>query len=227
MMAFTVFDKVGDVCAALEEEDRRQLCYAVFMYGMYGEEVELPYLLEAVFISLKEDIDNSKEARQRGSRGGRPKKARQEPCAVAAVNVIPEPDGCGDAVPLVSEEVKPEVSETAKPQVSESTEPPVSEKGGKGESQTKPTQTKPSQTKGGRRFAPPSLAEVRGYASDFAAQKGLDPGGFDPERFVDYYAANGWRVGRNPMRDWRAAVRDWVRKDCGKAVADDDEYSRL
>ena len=38
--------------------------------GMFGQEVELPYLLKAIFISLKEDIDNSKESRMRGSKGG-------------------------------------------------------------------------------------------------------------------------------------------------------------
>ena len=32
-------------------------------------------------------------------------------------------------------------------------------------------------------------------------------------RFVDYYTANGWKVGKNPMKDWRAAVRTWERDD--------------
>ena len=31
----------------------------------------------------------------------------------------------------------------------------------------------------------------------------------DPDRFVDYYISNGWRVGKNPMKDWRATVRTW------------------
>ena len=35
----------------------------------------------------------------------------------------------------------------------------------------------------------------------------------DAVRFVDYYTANGWRVGKNPMKDWRAAVRTWERDD--------------
>ncbi len=29
--------------------------------------------------------------------------------------------------------------------------------------------------------------------------------------FFDYYESNGWRVGRNPMKDWRAAARRWKR----------------
>jgi hypothetical protein len=33
----------------------------------------------------------------------------------------------------------------------------------------------------------------------------------DPERFFTYYESNGWKVGRNAMKDWRAAVRTWER----------------
>jgi len=35
----------------------------------------------------------------------------------------------------------------------------------------------------------------------------------DPDRFIDYYTSNGWRVGKNPMKDWKAAVRSWERSD--------------
>lgn len=35
----------------------------------------------------------------------------------------------------------------------------------------------------------------------------------DPDRFVDFYTSNGWRVGKNPMKDWKAAVRSWERKE--------------
>lgn len=30
--------------------------------------------------------------------------------------------------------------------------------------------------------------------------------------FYDYYESNGWRVGRNPMKDWQAAARNWVKR---------------
>ena len=94
--AFTVFEKFGDVCAALNEEDRKELIYAINMYGMFNEEVELPYGLKPIFIALKEDIDNSKESRKRGAKGGRPK-----------------------SKPTVCEHDKPEVSETQEPEVCE------------------------------------------------------------------------------------------------------------
>lgn len=35
----------------------------------------------------------------------------------------------------------------------------------------------------------------------------------DPQAWMDHYTANGWKVGRNPMKDWKAAVRQWERND--------------
>lgn len=55
-------------------------------------------------------------------------------------------------------------------------------------------------------FSPPSVDDVREYCRE----KGYN---VDPERFVDYYTSNGWNVGRNPMKDWKAAVRSWNRKE--------------
>lgn len=52
------------------------------------------------------------------------------------------------------------------------------------------------------RFTPPSLDEVRTYC--------LERGNaVEPQRFINHYESNGWRVGRNPMKDWKAAVRTW------------------
>jgi len=48
----------------------------------------------------------------------------------------------------------------------------------------------------------PTLDEIKAYCLERCSK-------VDPERFLAYYEANGWRVGRNPMKDWRAAVRTW------------------
>lgn len=56
------------------------------------------------------------------------------------------------------------------------------------------------------RFSPPTPEEVGAYASE--AGISIDPGAF-----VDHYASKGWKVGSQPMRDWRAAVRNWARRD--------------
>lgn len=57
-----------------------------------------------------------------------------------------------------------------------------------------------------KRFVPPTVQDVAEYCRD----KGY---AVDAERFVDYYTANGWRVGKNPMRDWQAAARTWAAKE--------------
>ena len=63
-------------------------------------------------------------------------------------------------------------------------------------------------TSDGRRsaFVAPDVEQVRQYA----VVKGLE--GFDAEAFTDYYSSNGWHVGKSPMRDWQAAVRNWARR---------------
>lgn len=63
------------------------------------------------------------------------------------------------------------------------------------------------------RFRAPSPTEVSEYAQQYAATKNLDLRAidFDPEYFCDYYESNGWHVGKQPMKDWKATVRRWLR----------------
>lgn len=56
------------------------------------------------------------------------------------------------------------------------------------------------------RFSPPTPADVIAYATE----KGLT---INADRFCDFYASKGWRVGSQPMKDWRAAVRNWSARD--------------
>lgn len=74
------------------------------------------------------------------------------------------------------------------------------------------------------RFRAPDPTEVAEYADGYAESKGvrLASTGFDAERFCDFYASKGWRVGRSPMRDWKAAVRGWIARDRREGGAGDD-----
>lgn len=72
---------------------------------------------------------------------------------------------------------------------------------------TIPYQTIPDQdNKSAKRFTAPSVEDVEAYAEE----KGIT---LDAERFVDYYASKGWKVGTTPMKDWRAAARNWAARD--------------
>lgn len=74
----------------------------------------------------------------------------------------------------------------------------------------KEKENKDKLNKENKRFIPPTFEEVRAYCQE--RQNGIDP-----ERFIDYYSANGWKVGKNPMKDWRAAVRTWEKNGYSQA----------
>ncbi len=54
-------------------------------------------------------------------------------------------------------------------------------------------------------FLKPTASEV----SEYMTCRGWLSPKSESERFVDYYQANGWKVGKNPMKDWQSAVRSW------------------
>lgn len=57
-----------------------------------------------------------------------------------------------------------------------------------------------------RRFTPPSVDEVAAYCRERG-------NAVDAQRFVDFYASKGWKVGSAGMKDWCAAVRNWERQN--------------
>lgn len=67
------------------------------------------------------------------------------------------------------------------------------------------------------RFAPPSVDDVRAYC----LERGNN---IDPDKFVDYYTGNGWMVGRNKMKDWKATVRSWERNDFNSGKKEQKKY---
>lgn len=60
--------------------------------------------------------------------------------------------------------------------------------------------------KTGARMARPTLEDVRQYCEE-------RNNGVDPEAFMAHYESNGWRVGKNPMKSWKAAVITWEKRD--------------
>lgn len=67
------------------------------------------------------------------------------------------------------------------------------------------------------RFAPPSLEDVKAYCSERHNT-------VDPERFIDFYESKGWYVGRNKMKDWKAAVRSWENRSRQKSAEYDNSF---
>jgi hypothetical protein len=62
------------------------------------------------------------------------------------------------------------------------------------------------------KFIQPSLEEVKAYCSERSK-------GVDPEQWYDHYQSNGWMVGKTHMKDWKAAVRTWERRNTGSSAS--------
>lgn len=58
------------------------------------------------------------------------------------------------------------------------------------------------------KFIKPTIEDVKQYCLE-------RNNNIDAENFVDYYNSNGWKVGKNPMKDWKAAIRTWEKRNKG------------
>lgn len=80
--------------------------------------------------------------------------------------------------------------------------------------------TRVSHGDGVSKFTKPTLQEVKAYCIERKND-------VDPERFIDFYESNGWMVGKNKMKDWRAAVRNWERNKASKSAEQAQQEGRL
>ena len=60
-----------------------------------------------------------------------------------------------------------------------------------------------------KRFEKPSISDIKQYCIE-------RNNNVNAEHFFDYYESNGWKVGKNSMKDWKAAVRTWERSEYRK-----------
>lgn len=213
-MAFTVFDSFADVYNDFDEsdpkevEERRLLADAIMSYGLNGTVPELPKGVRRIFMALKDAIDNSKDARAKGGKGGRPRKTK--------VAETPKPDaGEQKTQPATSDEpVDAESANTG----SENPETVVSENENLGFEKEKPRFPE----NGNPNLTCTELScagEVR--APDAPGAPTLDEAvayfeanclGGDPKAFFDFYASQGWMKSNGmPIADWRAQARQWHR----------------
>lgn len=70
-----------------------------------------------------------------------------------------------------------------------------------------------------KRFTKPTIEEVKKYCME-------RNNGVDAQRWFDYYSSNGWKVGKNPMKDWKAAVRTWERSNDNGKCKNNNRYAQ-
>lgn len=205
-MSVNVQDDFWDAAQYMPEDQAREFVFALVRFGMTGEEPEPGEPWYPTFVACKGRVELSvvKQRKARGmaearwqGRDGRDEDAApdQASCTGDAKH-----DARGDAS-IMHDGGQASCTGDGKHRPEK-------------ESESEKESEKEKEMKGKRaakaaRFSPPSTDDVSAYA----AGRGLD---IDAAAFVDFYAAKGWKVGTSPMRDWRAAVRNWCRRDGGR-----------
>lgn len=172
----------------LDMEQRGLLLTAVMAYVSDSDMPELDAVTNMCFGFIRSNLDKDADKyekvvearREAGKQGGRPK-----------ANGFSEK--AKKANGLFEKQTKAKKADNDNDNDSENDNENVSEK-----------ETSPKGDAKKKRFAPPTLEELKAYISEHGYN-------VDAERFMDYYESNGWIVGKSHMKDWKAAVRNWSR----------------
>lgn len=176
---------------AVPDETLGRAMKAVMLYFDEGETEDLQPLENAVFQALKPWVDMATEDYRQSIENG--KKATRK----KAEGTLSPPDTPSE-VPTHKEKEEEQDKDQDKEQEQEKE---IREKE-KEEESVLSQPGKPARA----RFMAPGVQEVL----DYCREQGYE---MDAQRFVDYYTSVGWKVGKSPMKDWKAAVRNWYRKE--------------
>lgn len=187
---YKMFVRLESVFEAAPDEAAGRALKASFVYARTGEVPELDPVTGILFASIRPSIDDSagtfenisKRNRENGKKGGRPAKHESEE---KTQNYQENPNN------------------PANPEKAEDRSKKIEDRSKKIEDNTRVRRTvSPSSA----RAKPPTEDE----SIDFFVINGSSAQ--EAKRFFDYYTANGWKVGRNSMKDWKAAARNWMRR---------------
>ena len=203
--AFVYYFDWAETLLDMPADMRLKIDDAIKRYALYGEEPTDPAVKYSPFALIRQQIDRNngeyaercertRQARSEAGRKGNEKrwgKVSQK----SQTSLDSDSDSDSDSENI---EISPISNEIC----------PLTEQGG-GVSLKKRGyvgENTPDDTDKAKRFKRPSVDEVREYIASQSYS-------VDAEAFIDFYEAKGWRVGNNPMKDWKAAVRTWERRN--------------
>ena len=192
----------------LPRDIQGEVLTAIMEYGLNGVTTEnQKQITKAMFALIKPQLDANNQRFENGKKGGRPKascnqtetktkpkqnrnKTKHEPNVNDNVNV-----NDNDISFLEKKKQKSDV--VVSDLENENSESPL-----------ETLQTPKEQSGGRKRFTIPTPEEVQAYCNE-------RKNGILGQQFCDFYSSKGWKIGKEPMKDWKAAVRTWEirRKD--------------
>ena len=208
-----------NVIRDLPSEVQLEVYQAIAEYAIYDNLIELKPLAKVAFGFIKQTIDRdtqkyisiSEKRSEAGKRGGRPlknnelkesneKQKKQLLSEKSKKSNCPlnDNDNVNDNDISFLEKKKQKSDVAVSDLENENSESPI-----------ETIQTPKEQSGGGRkRFTIPTPEEVQAYCDE-------RKNGILGQQFCDFYSSKGWKIGKEPMKDWKAAVRTWEmrRKD--------------
>jgi len=185
---FTFYRSFFEAASKIKSKAARAEAYdAICKYALFNDAPDVDKMSDAAaiaFMLIKPNLDASRRKAKSGKSGG---KSKQSGSKAEANDKQEQPAS-------EKEKEKEEEIEIENDSVYGASAPTRAP-----EQQVEPCQK-------AKRFTAPTVQEVADYCRERGNQ-------VDAQRFVDYYTANGWRVGKNPMKDWRAAVRTWEKQE--------------
>ena len=207
-MAVSIQDDFWEAAQCMPGDQGREFIWALVRFGATGEEPEPGAPWYPTFVACRGRVELSVAKQRKAQRmaGSRWSKADgQAPRSDAG-----EREAHGDEQASCTDASKHDARETPSimhgDEQASCTDADEHRPEVESESEKEKEKEKVNRNHAPARFSPPSPEDVAAYAGE----RGLD---IDPAAFVDFYSAKGWRVGTSPMRDWRAAVRNWCRRD--------------
>ena len=215
---FIFYESFRDAMRGLPAETQLVLYNAIADYALYDEKPDFggDGIAKGFFALMRPQIDANNRKRDVGARGGRPVKSTGQEPHENQTETNEEPNDYLDET-----DVKPNDNQgitKAKPSDIQSVtkaEPNAKEKA-KAKANAKERKCSADEP---RRFTKPTVDEIRAYCR----KRG---NAVDAQRFFDFYAAKGWRVGNQPMKDWQAAVRTWEGRDLARPRDQAGGYAR-
>lgn len=218
--SFIMYESWGAAINKMSNEQAGQLLKAIYALqdneDAEPEDPSVSFVFEIIKDKLCEDATEWEKTKQRRSESGKKgmeKRWNEDESSITKDNTVKESITNDNTVikPITNDNtvITPitkdnSVKENITPiTVSDSVSVTVSDTVSVSE-YVPPTEVKKREAR--KRFSPPSVAEVTTYCRERGST-------VDPEAFVDFYAAKGWKVGNAPMKDWRASVRTWEKRD--------------
>lgn len=215
--SFVMHNEYMEIIEMLPDAEKGRLLMALMIYSQDGtvpDDLETATMMAFTIIRKRIDYDSLKydgvcERNQKnGKRGGRPKASGDAPEDEKSNDILKTQRNPGEPNETQNNPEEPSENPTKpkKPDTDTDTDNDTDTEYIKRESKERDGASATLTRAPAKRFVKPSVDQVRAYC----AQKGYP---VDAQRFFDYYESNGWMVGKNHMKDWQAAVRNWNQRD--------------